>query len=178
MIQSQNLNNVYQYRQLSNPYTDEQISELPILNADFLLFYGLYLGIKLNLIVIDKEKNKNQDNHNRIKTITRNDYLHTTTCFITPHQSIISYRSGLYQVIENKSNYTIQIKEYAPQAFLFFRELLAISYKHILQFIEMNWNELSYELSSFHLLSLQQKQKTRLLKLLPSLIIVRNLKEE
>ena len=51
----------------------------------------------------------------------------------------------LYQVIENKSNFTIQITAYAPQAFLFFRDLLAISYKHILQFIEMNWNDLSYE---------------------------------
>ena len=53
------MNIIYQHRQSSHTYTDEQTSDLPIINDDFLLYYGLYLGIKLNLIVSDIDKHNN-----------------------------------------------------------------------------------------------------------------------
>lgn len=109
-----------------------------------------------------------------MKTITRNEFRTATTHVFSPRVTVSSYRCGRQRNIKNHTNELIQVKEYAPQAFAFYRELLSISVKSIESFLRQYLVSVNQHQTSYHVLIISKKQKNRLQHLLPSLVVVYN----
>lgn len=109
-----------------------------------------------------------------MKTITHNEFRTAATHVFSPHVTVSSYRCGRQRNIKNHTDESIQVKEYAPQAFAFYRELLSVSVESIESFLRHFWISLNQHQTGYHVLTISKKQKSRLQQLLPSLVVVRD----
>lgn len=108
-----------------------------------------------------------------MRTITHKDFSNAITFEMVPQAHILSYRCGKQRVIQNQTKNTIQIKEYAPQGFAVYRELLSISVESIEQYMSHHWFILNQDIhSNYRIIIFSREQKNCLLHILPSLIVV------